>query len=159
MAHQDLPESAPASPHIKRVEKRLMTFGCAPAMIGGMLAFAAPSAATIGFGLTLLVAVPILVQARRLRGDNQRRWSQARARAMDEGLVVKTAETADGDHDYRLLSQAEHDRERWGDDLDRWQAQRAEHDSQGLLEAERASEDGSTETGAEPPSESDLEEA
>jgi len=122
MPHQDLPASAPSSPRIKRAEKRIMTVGCAPAMIGGMLAFAAPSAVTIGFGLTLLIGLPILLHVLRLRRENQRQWTLARARALNEGLVLKVVELEAGDHEYQLMSQAERDRERWGDDMEAWQS-------------------------------------
>ena len=125
MAHQDLPPNAPSSPRIQRIYKQLTTLGCAPAMLGGMLAVAYRPAVTIGFGLTLALGLPILLQVTRLRRDNQRRWDTACQRARVEGLVVKTALLDNGDHDYRLLSQAEFDRERWGDDLASWEATRA----------------------------------
>lgn len=125
MAHQDLPPTAPSSPRIQRIYKQLTTLGCAPAMLGGMLAVAYRPAVTIGFGLTLALGLPILLQVTRLRRDNQRRWDEARRRALAEGLVVKTALLENGDHDYRLLSQAEFDRERWGDDLESWAATRS----------------------------------
>jgi len=135
MAHQDLPASAPSSPRIKKADKRIMTVGCAPAMIGGMMAFAAPSAATVGFGLTLAIGLPILLHAVRLRRDNQRRWQVARGQAQAGEWVVKTVEMENGDHEYQLLTQAERDNERWGDDLERWQtAQTAQADEQDELD-------------------------
>ena len=101
-----------------------MAWGCAPAMIGGMLApLGVAAAGQWGIGASLVIAPLLLLYAYHLRRENQARYDLARSRALDEVLVMRPAEQPSGDFDYRLVSQAELDRERWGDDLQQWEAE------------------------------------
>ena len=124
--HRAPDRNAPQSPRIKQWNKRVLAWGCAPAMIGGLLVPVAAVASQWGMGASLVIAPLLFLYAYHLRRDNQSRYDAARKKAMQEGMVLRPAELESGDMEYRLVSQAELDRERWGDDLDRWSEQQAE---------------------------------
>jgi hypothetical protein len=114
-------EPAPDSPNILAWQKRILGWGCAPAMAVGLLSGLAGAArpelaqtmAMVGTGLAILVAGPITLHTWRLRRDNKRRWEAAHARAADEGLEVRVVATEAGDHEYELAEAARIERIDW----------------------------------------------
>jgi hypothetical protein len=114
-------EPAPDSPNILAWQKRILGWGCAPAMAVGLLSGLAGAArpelaqtmAMVGTGLAILVAGPITLHTWRLRRDNKRRWEAAHARAADEGLEVRIVATEAGDHEYELVEAERIERIDW----------------------------------------------
>ncbi len=101
-------EPAPESPSIRSWQKRILGWGCAPAMAVGMLGGLAGGArpelaqtiAMTGTGLAIVVAGPIAVYTWRLRRDNRARWEAAHAEAEASGKRVRVVINAEGGHDY-----------------------------------------------------------
>ena len=114
-------DPAPDSPRIQSWQKRILGWGCAPAMaigmVGGLVGTARPelaqTMAMLGAGMAILGAGPILLHTRRLRQDNRKRWNAAHDRAQAEGLEVRVVTTEEGDHDYRLVEAEKLERIDW----------------------------------------------
>jgi hypothetical protein len=102
----DLPR-APDSERIKQWNRRIAGWGCAPLMVFGLLAGFVPALAErmtlVGTALALLIGVPLVVHAWRLRRENQARYEAAHAEAAASGRRVRVVKGADGDNEYHLV--------------------------------------------------------
>ena len=108
-------ERAPDSPAIRAWNRRIMGWGCAPALTLGLVAGFLPGGgeriALVGTGIAILIAGPIAAHTWRLRARNQARYDAARREAAERGERVRVVVRADGGHDYELYAV-----ERWDPD-------------------------------------------
>ena len=117
----DLPrDKAPDSPNIRTWNRRVLGWGCAPAMTLGLVAGFLPGwgerLALVGTGLAVLMAGPIAVHTWRLRRENQARYDAARAEAAERGRRVRVVEREGGDHEYEIYAMERWEPDEW--DLD-----------------------------------------
>ncbi len=119
-------ERAPDSPAIRSWNRRILGWGCAPALTLGLVAGFLPGwgeqVALVGTGIAILVAGPIAVYTWRLRGENQSRFDAARRDAAERGERVRVVQRADGGHDYVPYAVERWEPEEW--DLDSQAAER-----------------------------------
>lgn len=99
-------ERAPDSPAIRTWNRRIVGWGCAPALalgiIGGLAPTLAQPLALAGTAAAMFVAGPIAVHVWRLRRRNQARFDAARAEAAASDKRVRVVVRPDGEHEYAL---------------------------------------------------------
>ncbi len=97
---------APTSPKVKTWNRRVLSWGCAPLLVTGLVAGFMPALSqrltVVGTALVLLIGIPVTAYTLWLRRDNNRRYFEALAEADEQGMRVRVIETDDGDNDYVL---------------------------------------------------------
>lgn len=97
---------APTSPKVKTWNRRVLSWGCAPLLITGLVAGFVPALSerltVVGTALVLLIGIPVTGYTWWLRRDNSRRYDAAVAEAEERGMRVRVVETEEGDHEYVL---------------------------------------------------------